>query len=170
MASRSAVRRPAPTPRRGRLAAPSASKAAARSVALSRGTRRARRGHARDAEIWYDATPTRSATMACSRFTPLSDGCTTTVPRSRLCSLSTKTTYSTAGGGGEEDVASSPMYDARATFGFRGGRHGLQGCPQRHARRSGGSRGGLARWGTGAGGGRGGGGGPRSRPRCGPGR
>ncbi|PWZ40613.1 hypothetical protein Zm00014a_042378 [Zea mays] len=65
--------------------------------------------------------------MACNRFTPLSDGCTTTVPRSTLCSLSTKTTCSTAGGEGEEAAASSPMSDARAPFGFRGGRHGLQG-------------------------------------------
>jgi hypothetical protein len=51
------------------------------------------------------------------------------------------------------------MSDARAPSGFRGGRHGLQGCPRRRALQNGGSRGGLARRGTGAGGGRGGGGG-----------
>jgi hypothetical protein len=74
------------------------------------------------------------------------------------------TTCSTAGGGDEEAAASSPMSDARAPSGFRGGRHGLQGCPRRRALRNGGSRGGLARRGTGAEGGQGGGGGSRSRP------
>jgi hypothetical protein len=74
------------------------------------------------------------------------------------------TTCSTAGGGDEEAAASSPMSDARAPSGFRGGHHGLQGCPRRRALRNGESRSGLARRGTGAGGGRGGGGGSRSCP------
>jgi hypothetical protein len=73
--------------------------AAVSSVPSLKGTRRARHGRASEAKICCRTRPTRSATTTRSLRTPRK-GWTVTVPRSTVWSPSTKTTGSTAVGGG----------------------------------------------------------------------
>jgi hypothetical protein len=68
-------------------------------------------GHGKNSEIWYGMMPTRFATTTYSCFTPPNDGCTVTVPRSTLCSLSTKTIGSTVTPAGEAVTESLIKYD-----------------------------------------------------------